>query len=440
MTPCTKTSSGSSYRFSKFNKQIAAATLCICITTVTSQSVSAANDHTAPETRKNDYPTVLLHGFFGWGRDEMQGFKHFGGFNDIQESLKAHGYHTVTPAVGPLSSNWDRACELYAQLTGSIVDYGAAHAKAHRHARFGPDYRNHEAYIPGLNEGNQKVNILAHSQGAQTARLLIALLENGNQDEINSGVSDLSPLFSGEGRNWVHALTTLAGAHDGSPLAHNANKNKDLNNIIEMLVNVVNIMGGDAVFDLKLDQFGLAPRAEGENLRDYLDRSLNSFLDEHSTDTAFYDLSSDGAARLNGKTNAVDSVYYFSWANESSTPSWFTGKHYPELGTNLFLVPMVSQIGQYQDTESDYPITESWWENDGITSTRGMPGPINNSIDTVVPYSGTIYKGVWNFMGTRHGYDHWDMIGLLDIKHSPAQNDIIPFYVNAAQFMASTPE
>ena len=41
-------------------------------------------------------------------------------------------------------------------------------------------------------------------------------------------------------------------------------------------------------------------------------------------------------------------------------------------------------------------------------------------------------------MGKISGYDHWDMIGLLDMNHSASKN-IIPFYLNVAQFLASTP-
>jgi hypothetical protein len=37
--------------------------------------------------------------------------------------LPNKGYTVLTPTIGPISSNWDRACELYAYLKGGIVDY-----------------------------------------------------------------------------------------------------------------------------------------------------------------------------------------------------------------------------------------------------------------------------------------------------------------------------
>ena len=53
----------------------------------------------------NDYPLVLVHGFIGGGRDELLGFKYWGGCGDVQETLNQHGYRVDTGAVGPFSSN-----------------------------------------------------------------------------------------------------------------------------------------------------------------------------------------------------------------------------------------------------------------------------------------------------------------------------------------------
>ena len=85
----------------------------------------------------NGYPLVLVHGFTGWGRNELLGFKYWGGFNDLQETLNQAGYRTHTGVVSPFASNWDRACELYAYLKGGAVDYGQAHATAYGHTRHG---------------------------------------------------------------------------------------------------------------------------------------------------------------------------------------------------------------------------------------------------------------------------------------------------------------
>ncbi len=42
--------------------------------------------------------------------------------------------------VGPVSSFHDRACELFAQIGGGRVDYGARHSSEARHARYSRQY------------------------------------------------------------------------------------------------------------------------------------------------------------------------------------------------------------------------------------------------------------------------------------------------------------
>ena len=76
---------------------------------------------------KNDYPIVLIHGFLGWGPDEMGGYKYWGGKDDIADLLRQEGHTVFEVSVGPVSSNWDRAVEAYTQLKGGQVDYGKAH-------------------------------------------------------------------------------------------------------------------------------------------------------------------------------------------------------------------------------------------------------------------------------------------------------------------------
>jgi hypothetical protein len=72
-----------------------------------------------PERKRvNDYPIVLVYGLLGFGRDELFGFKYWGGFIDLEQELREGGYETYTSAVGPVSSVWDRACELYACIKG----------------------------------------------------------------------------------------------------------------------------------------------------------------------------------------------------------------------------------------------------------------------------------------------------------------------------------
>ncbi|MGE5417360.1 MAG: hypothetical protein ACM3UZ_11550, partial [Acidobacteriota bacterium] len=78
-------------------------------------AVNAAGDSAIVQTpastggRSNYYPIVMVGGMSCWGRDEMLGFKYFGGFTDVQTKMCNAGYTTYTAAPGPFSSYYDRA-------------------------------------------------------------------------------------------------------------------------------------------------------------------------------------------------------------------------------------------------------------------------------------------------------------------------------------------
>ena len=74
-------------------------------------------------------PIILIHGFMGWGRDEMPGYYYWGGLTDLEEYLTSEGFEVYTVSVGPISSNWDRANEAFYQIKGGQVDYGFYHSK-----------------------------------------------------------------------------------------------------------------------------------------------------------------------------------------------------------------------------------------------------------------------------------------------------------------------
>ena len=59
----------------------------------------------------NSYPIFLIHGFMGWGRNELSNHYYWGGDEDLQTILEDEGFKVYTLSVGPISSNWDRAVE-----------------------------------------------------------------------------------------------------------------------------------------------------------------------------------------------------------------------------------------------------------------------------------------------------------------------------------------
>ena len=148
--------------------------LCLLLALVMAGSLlllpaAAANTQQSGAER---YPTVYVHGLMGWGaRDQIYAVTPYWGLtSDLMPYLTGKGYESYAASVGPLSSAWDRACELYAQLTGTTVDYGAAHAAEYGHARYGVTYDK------PLFEGwsaDKKINLVGHSFGGATIRLFL---------------------------------------------------------------------------------------------------------------------------------------------------------------------------------------------------------------------------------------------------------------------------
>lgn len=384
----------------------------------------------------NNDPIVLVHGFSGWGRDEMLGYKHWGGFYDIQEELKAKGHMTYTAAVGPFSSNWDRAAELYAQMTGTCTDYGAAHAARFGITRFGrcyeKDVSKNPAYV-GTWDAAHKVHFVAHSQGAQTTRMLVQLLEEGSQEERAATGAATSPLFQGGKNGWVRSVSTISGANNGTSLALI---------VPTLLPDVVAIVGGVAaaagldtndkkLYDFKLDQFGLQ-RQDGESLTAYAKRVNESPVFKGSKNTALYDLDPDGAKELNGWVKTHSNTYYFSFSNDATYKGLFSDYQYPNLSANLFLQPLELAMGTYSRNQAGkVVIDKKWYQNDGIVNTVSHRAP--NGHPTVNYVTGTTpQKGTWNYMGHWDEWEHFDVIGILSDK---SKSDVLNHYFKHATLL-----
>lgn len=144
----------------------------------------------AEEVSGADYPTVFVHGLLGWGdEDSINKLVPYWGMTagDMHAYMNGLGYNTYVASVGPVSSAWDRCCELYAQLAGTKVDYGQAHSdkcsaqfddlgyELH-HERYGRDYTGNalidENWGPIYENGkvvgwyDTKVNLVGHSSAA----------------------------------------------------------------------------------------------------------------------------------------------------------------------------------------------------------------------------------------------------------------------------------
>ncbi|KPA14218.1 lipase, partial [Candidatus Magnetomorum sp. HK-1] len=287
----------------------------------------------------NNYPIVLVHGFLGWGREEVEldyylGSKtlyYWGGTDsgDLEKEMNDRGFIVYTASVGPVTSAWDRACELYAQLMGTDVFYGAEHASEHNnvyvdsngnrmtsitsdtacdndtdcigkytHAETGNDRKNDAGHasdgrlknsdgdvIPKLIDGStvNPIHLVSHSFGGQTIRVLAALLGEGSPNctgnpgsktcENSANASDLQEkLFIGGNTGAIRSVTTIATPNDGTNLTWVVNDLLDSLgsdsfgvDIFELLLSETVTEGLSSIYDFDIDQWDGPGTASNNN-------------------------------------------------------------------------------------------------------------------------------------------------------------------------------
>ena len=341
----------------------------------------------------NNYPIILVHGFIGWGRDEMNGYYYWGGKMDLESYLRSMGYDVYTVSVGPISSNWDRAVEMFYQIKGGSVDYGKTHSEKFKINQF-PD-KNFKGLYPEWDE-NHPVHIIAHSQGGQTARVLEHLLYSSFNEEK-------SELLNMPHTGWIKSITTISTPHSGTTLSDTI---IDFFPILQGLVKwfgFVEGTGAEDFYDFDLEQWGLK-KGDNESNKSYIKRLSKSPLNE-TKNFSSWDLSCQGAQEFNDIYKINNSVYYFSYPN-SSTKLSNAGTHVPDDNISLELWLFAYMIGKQKEVD---PV---WHENDGVVNTYSMKYPI---FSNGVPYphrnfDGTAHSGIWQIMETIN-LDHHQVVG-----------------------------
>lgn len=399
-----------------------------------------------PAIAANNYPVVLVHGFLGFGPEQYKrtGFKYWGGFDDIAEHMRHHqGEHQVLAAsVGSISSSWDRSAELYYQIKGGCVDYGSVHTTRADHVAERRPPGKCWATDPSHNPNNypialypawdaqHPVHLIGHSQGGQTIRALIQLLEHGSPHGDEGG----GDLYQGGKTGWVASATTLAAPHDGTSLR---DAMTDFGPFIARMAAgigaIANPGGSGHGLDLQLQQFGIE-RHPNESDAGYLERAMATpFWNQDNFDSAQWEMGPDGAREFNAWVKTSPNVYYFSMANTATeagafccngtdrTLAFFQNRkyHYPRRDmapltkpySGEWIVPSIAQrgLGSYtQSAPGRVRVDERWFANDGVVNTVSMRAPAGQPVRD---FDGTPVKGSWNFLQTYRTYDHFDMIG-----------------------------
>ena len=382
------------------------------------------------------YPTIYVHGLMGWGEhDQIYAVTPYWGLtSDLMPYLTGKGYESYAASVGPLSSAWDRACELYAQLTGTTVDYGAAHAAEYDHARYGVTYDK------PLFEGwsaDKKINLVGHSFGGATIRLFLDILADGSAEEqaaAKAAGTEVSPFFQGGKADWVYSLTTLAAPHNGTTfLECCGDMTQFAAEASTTMAKLLGISDFKGVYDFQLEQFGFY-RKDGETVLEALDRVLHSDFLSHN-DNVFRDLTIDRALELNDDIEIQPNVYYFSYAGDKTRQSTITGERTSAVDMTPLFVPFANQLCGYYDqtTAGGFRIDKSWAPNDGLVNTVSALYPTDSAGRCLTKsgktgyvqqdgYSNVDYQpGVWNVMPVRH-YDHGNFIAGMPVPDLASQS------------------
>ena len=384
----------------------------------------ASAENANPE---DEYPFVFVHGLMGWGdRSMLDPIVPYWGMTtgNLMKYLTSKGYESYAAQVGPLSGAWDRACELYAQLTGTTVDYGAAHSAEKGHERYGITYET------PLFEGwsaEKKVNLIGHSFGGATTRMLLELLANGSEAEVaaaKAAGTKVSPLFEGGKGDWVYSLTAVAAPHNGTTFIETCDISTKV--VTDFIYNFGASLGFTklkGVYDLQLEHFGIY-RQEDETDLQYLVRVLNSSDFMSHNDNAIYDLTIDNALKINDGIEMQKNVYYFSVCGDATHESAVSGNQVPDSSVFMLLKPFAAMMGKYYDetTAGGVYIDKTWLPNDGMVNVVSGLYPVNSQLKCVNAdgsqafvvcdgYNKQDYaSGIWNVLPTQP-YDHLSIVG-----------------------------
>lgn len=364
----------------------------------------AANVDT--ESFKTNYTCVFVHGLGGWGNYDPQYrvFPYWGLLGgDLIKYLNARGFNTAAASVDPTGSNWDRTCELYAQLTGTRVDYGKAHSEKCGHKRYGKNYEG-SALIEKWDSEN-KINLFGHSFGGAAIVELAQLMSKGSEEEMKvTPENEISPLFIGGKGDYIYSITTLAAPLNGTSAYY-----------------IKDEINSDPYADFDERTVTAAVGALTQPKTDGRDEK----------DCAGYDLSIDGAMEISETWDTFDNIYYFSFACDATEVDKSGTRTIDKKDLEMIYRGAGPRIVNWTGTTpKGYKVDESWQANDGLVNTISAIAPFNAPRCDFNKNS--TKPGIWNVMPIYKG-DHMSLQGgllktnnvrLLYIEHLTMINNL----------------
>lgn len=371
------------------------------------------------QTYTNNYPTIFVHGFLGWGsEDKIDKVVHYWGAaknRDLLAEMREEGYEVYNPSVGPFNSAWDRACELYARLLGGRVDYGAAHSKRYGHSRYGRTY-------PGIlkdwgTPGNHsKINLIGHSFGGPTVRVFANLCSQGDEEEQQATpANEISGLFTGGKACRIHTVTTLSGVNNGTTY-DSLHGEAGIRTMAGLMLAQISQLG-DSKFmkfkDYHFDQWGVMDppdKVKKSHLRlaGSQWKKIRKFLNTE-LDNVGYEMGLEGMYEINRDIKPAPNMYFFARRACRTHPD-NNGNEIPDHNMSAFCQIPGFLSGRYRsDGLAKYGFNDKWLPNDGFVNVVGHSAPLDEPFMDWNP-TVSIRPGVWYNMPVEDK-DHMSWMG-----------------------------
>lgn len=363
------------------------------------------------------YPVVFVHGMFGWGENEGVNriAPYWGGTTgSIVDYLREINCDCYAASVGPLSGAWDQACELYAQLMGTVVDYGKVHSERYGHKRYGRRYN-----LPMIENwsAENKIHLVGHSFGGNAVRMLTHLLTHGAPKEVEASGDDVSPLFKGGNEALVCSVTTLCSPLNGTSAYETADRMKIVHPLRHLAYIYAGVLGRSSingrVVDFHLEQFDLTHvpgRSDSDSLRIVYQKMKDN------KDNIEYDMSPEGARRMNENIEISPNVYYFSYPFNSVRSFGEKNVRVPvDWRFPLLFITSSLMIANSKHYNKKGFLAYDY-ENDGLVNVRSQRNP-HDEPKSYYTDMDSVKKGEWTVMPVTIG-DHGMAIGLFANKEA----------------------
>lgn len=210
---------------------------------------------------KTKHPIMLVHGVSGW--DSLGGIVDY--FYNIPYNLTKDGAKVCIAAVSSFSSSFDRASSLAPQVKSCAQRYGSG-----------------------------KVNIMAHSQGSPTSRIL---------------------LNYGDTKNYIASVTSINGVNKGSKVADFLRGALPAGSVTETTVAAVANAVGDFIDAISSNGQNLSQNSVAalETLTTAGTAQINNYT-PWGINTSSYCAKSGENHNVNGKN-----IKLFSWTGDDAT-------------------------------------------------------------------------------------------------------------------------